>query len=365
MSITPQNTLDYLISIMQMFRILSRLDEVAEFIGNNNGVEIINNVMKFKPESIDIQVNGCACFANLASIESNRTKMLHDGSIKNVLRNMTKYMNYPQVQAEICATLANLTTHQANAQYIYENHGCQLVLKAMRMHLDQIDLQVQAFHALSGLGKLVVLILERENFVELALKSLQRHKNIPELVSAGWHTLGSLANSGFNLGQERDLILPMILDTIKQYSDNSSFLITACFGLAHIFFNNREQHIDDEVVKKYHGVELLLDVMRNHPSNQSLQTTAIFALGSMVSKSATNRKTVLKNNGVQLIIRRMKQSAKVSKSAPLRISELALAVRTPEPVLYSPQTENVKCPKPVLLQLFGSVALLNLSETSI
>ena len=104
--------------------------------------------------------------------------------------------------------------------------------------------------------------------------------------------------------------------------------------------------------------------MEKHPSNQSLQTTAIFALGSMVSKSELSRATVLRNGGIGVIIKAMKQSTKESKSAPLRISELAFAVRSPEPVLYSPQTEKLKCPKPVLLQLFGSVALLNLSESS-
>ena len=36
---------------------------------------------------------------------------------------------------------------------------------------------------------------------------------------------------------------------------------------------------------------------------------------------------------------------------------------SPEPVLYSRVNTRVQCSKPLLLQLFGSVALLNLSET--
>ena len=174
-------------------------------------------------------------------LEINRTKMLEDGSIQNVLSNMSKYMNYPQVQAEICATLANLASHQANAIYIHENNGCTLILRAMKLHLEQVDLQVQAFHAISGLGKLVSLVLERENFVDLAVQCLTRHKNVAELVSAGWHTLGTLANGGLDLGQNKNSLLPCILESMRQYYSNASFLITSCFAIAHIFFNNSKK----------------------------------------------------------------------------------------------------------------------------
>ena len=298
--------------------------------------------------------------------------MFNDGSIKSVLENMSRYMNAPQVLAEICATLANLTVHPSSAEYIFENHGCYLILKAMRRHMEQVDLQIQAFHAISGLGKLGGNVLAVENYVQLALDCLRKHKNVPELISAGWHALGSIANSGFIFGSIKQLLLPLLMKSMTQYRNNPNFLITACFGLSHIFFNNSliiliigETHVDDKLIAQFRVVELVLEILKDNEYNQSLHTTAIFALGSMVAKSEANRNIAYKNGGIHLIIKIMRMSSSRPKHGSLQISDLAFAVREPETEMYAPRTGKIQAAKPVLLQLFGSVALLNLSENGI
>lgn len=92
-------------------------------------------------------------------------------------------MKDPAVQAEICATLANLACHKVNAKYIIENNGCMLILKAMRIHLKHVDLQIQAFHAFSSLGKSCLHILDREDFLGLSMKSLTTHLHNVDLAS--------------------------------------------------------------------------------------------------------------------------------------------------------------------------------------
>jgi hypothetical protein len=69
---------------------------------------------------------------------------------------------------------------------------------------------------------------------------------------------------------------------MKQFKKNGMFQITACFALAHLFFNFS---IQDETVIENQGVETILDAMRHFPDNESLQTTAIFALGAVVMKN--------------------------------------------------------------------------------
>lgn len=96
-------------------------------------------------------------------------------------------MKYPAVLAEICATLANLACHKANSQFLVDNGGCDLIIKAMRLYPEQVDLQIQAFHAIAGVGRVSRMVLEREKFIELAMRSLKIHHNSVELVSCNLH----------------------------------------------------------------------------------------------------------------------------------------------------------------------------------
>ncbi|KAJ3276087.1 hypothetical protein HDV01_006257 [Terramyces sp. JEL0728] len=344
------------VTVMQLVRIFSRLDEFATRIGEKGGIQLIMQAMKAFPFSMQLQINCSACLANLASIEGNREIMLDIGCIKYVLDNMSKFMKDPAVQAEICATLANLACHKVNAKYIIENNGCMLILKAMRLHLKHVDLQIQAFHAFSSLGKTCLHILDREDFLGLSIKSLTNHHQNVDLASACWHALGSLANSGMNITSYKNELLSLIFSVMKKFSDHPSFQITACFALAHMFFANREQ-VDEGIVSKQNGVELILNLMKKFPEQESLQTTALFAIGSIVMKSSVHRQTVFSNDGLQLIINAMRRAYSKGEN-----SEEIEDRQTPEPVLYSRANSKIQCSKPLLLQLFGSVALLNLSE---
>ena len=105
---------------------------------------------------------------------------------------------------------------------------------------------------------------------------------------------------------------------MKKYESNVLFQITACFALAHLFFNFA---IKDEIVEKSNGIKIILNVMKRNPLNESLQTTAIFALGSIVMKNGNpfllkcnshtheiecHRIAAYKENGIKLIINAMR-----------------------------------------------------------
>jgi hypothetical protein len=347
---------DYLVSIMQLIRIFSRTDELAVRMGDLGALELIIQSMRKMPFSTRLQINCSACLANLASVEQNRTKMIEMGCMKLVLDNLSRFIRSPCVLAEICATLANLACHKVSSEYLVNNGGCDLIIKAMRLHSDQIDFQIQAFHAISGIGKPSRTVLEREDFIELAVKTFQKHKESVELVSAGWHALGSLANSsGLSLMNKKDTLLNLLFASMRRFGDNPTFQITACFALSHMFFNNREEHVDESLITKYKGVPLILQFMEKYADQESLQTTALFALGSIVMKSQHHRETVYESRGIESIIRAMKRQYSKEKSK--------IQTGAPEPVLYSRGTSKIQCSKPLLLQLFGSVCLLNLSET--
>ncbi|KAJ2993050.1 hypothetical protein HDV02_002696 [Globomyces sp. JEL0801] len=346
---------DLLLIVMQLIRIFSRLDEIAELIGNEGGIDLIFKSMKALPLFIQLQINCSACLANLATVESNRKLMLTGGCIGHVLENMLKFMKYPAVQAEICATLANLACHKLHSTFIAANNGTELILKALRIHIDKADLQIQGFHAFASLGKECVPALEREDFLKLAIKSMELHADNVDLVSAAWHALGSLSNNGLSITVNKDRLLELIFTSMKVYQNNPTFQITACFALAHMFFNNRDG--DEEVsVEKYQGIEFILNTMNKFKTQQSLQTTSLFALGSIVMKSDVHRKSIIKYNGIDTILHSMmrKYTTDVSGMFTKSINLLADEKSTPEPVLYSRGNSKIQCSKPLLLQLFAS-----------
>jgi hypothetical protein len=248
MSIVPGQVMqieDYLLVVMKLIRIFSRLENMASSIGQKHAMRLILRIMQKYPYCMQLQINCSACLANLASVESNRTIMLEEGCIRLVLDNMIKFIGYPAVQAEICATLANLACHDANARYIVQHGGCLSIIKAMRLHvgnvqlLTQIDLQIQAFHALASLGKSGKDILDREEFIAIAMRSVELHMKELDVVSAAWHALGSLANAGINIASHKTVLISFIFDTMRLFNTNPTFQITACFALAHVFFNHR------------------------------------------------------------------------------------------------------------------------------
>nr|KAJ3422927.1 hypothetical protein HK105_005570 [Polyrhizophydium stewartii] len=232
-----------LVTVVKLIRILARLEQLAARVGQKHGIRVLLKIMQAYPHCMQLQINCSASLANLASIEENRIAMLECGCIKLVLENMSKFISMPAFQAEVCAALANLSCHEANARYIVANGGCNMIIRAMRMHEYTIDLQVQGFHALASLGRHGKEILERENFADLVIRSVTRHKDEVDLVS----------------------------------------------------------DIDEQAIQQYQGPKCILEVMKKYPTHESLQTTALFALGSVVMKSAKCREAIIDRGGVHYI----------------------------------------------------------------
>lgn len=189
--------------------------------------------------------------------------------------------------------------HDANAKYIVDHGGCLLIIQAMRQHMNTVDFKIQALHAIASLGKYGKLIIDRENFFGVVLRCLKNNIEDVDLVSgmsclivAAWHSVGTLANSGVKIVQYKSELIALIFESMRRFQSNCTFLITACFALAHAFFNHRiflirvgDSNTDDSDVANQGGIECILDILRQYPNQESLQTTALFALGSIVTRS--------------------------------------------------------------------------------
>eukprot|EP00842_Homolaphlyctis_polyrhiza_P006449 jgi/Hompol1/6805/HPOL_002291-RA len=118
--------------------------------------------------------------------------------------------------------------------------------------------------------------------------------------------------SGIAIVKNKEKLIEMIFNSMASFELNPMFQITACFALAHIFFNY--------TFDAYRGLKCLVAVIRKYPMHESLQTTALFALGSIVMKSERYRDYVLEFDGIRLIMDAMKRDF----SAPKRRSGISV-----------------------------------------
>ena len=84
----------------------------------------------------------------------------------------------------------------SNLKHIIQNGGCGLILRAMKLHPTEVDLHIQAFHAMACLGSIGRETMDQTEFTQIIINSLEKHTNNVELVSAALHAVGALANSG-------------------------------------------------------------------------------------------------------------------------------------------------------------------------
>ncbi|KAG4103232.1 ARM repeat-containing protein [Neocallimastix lanati (nom. inval.)] len=367
--------------ITKLIRILSRYEISSQLIGKNRGITILLQIMKLFGDSIEIQIECSASMANLASIGSNRVKMLEEGCINLILENMNKFITSSDVQAEICATLANLACHDANAKHIVDNGGCDYILRAMITHMDKTDLQIQAFHSLSSLCKYGKEIMEKETFLQVIKTSILKHQNSVDLMVSACNALGLMALSGIKMTSCKRTILIIILKAIKKFEDHQIFQITAFFSLSHLLCIH--DAANSEIISKYKGVELILTAMKRFPYHISLQTTACFALESIIINHENHRKEFLELDGIDIILNVMRFdfstlkkrrsnyengqndiSDTIDENENIDVSITLDIDSSSESLFYSKYKDNSfhSFSKELLLQLFGSVALLNASD---
>ena len=344
--------------IMRLLRIFSRLDELSTTIGVNGGVKFITAAMIRYPESVEIQTNSSATFANMASVETNRTLMIENNCLSLVVENIRKFSHTPKLLIEICATLANLSSYEKTCRILLQSEVITHVLQVMNSHVNQADLQIQCFSALSGIARFARENIPRELFTRAVEVNLEANAGNVDVLTALCNAVGSVSCSVAIMEESKDKIIDMALRAMKRFPDNLVFQITSCFSLAHLSFMHA---ISEEVIRRHDGVGLVLGAMRRFQDSESLQTTALFALSSVVMKSNLYREMTMGKQGIELIIDAMRRKFKpVVQKEDSAVSGLELG--TDEPILVT-RVQSKSNSKTLLLQLFACAALLNLSDS--
>ena len=113
----------------------------------------------------------------------------------------------------------------------------------MRLHPQEVDLHIQAFHAIACLGTAGKDNSEHEHFLEITMRCLKSYDDDVDLVSAALHAVGALAGSS-------EFFLPEIAFSWQ--------LLTVYFLLSHCIctskgksgYENCEKH--ETIQKEWH-----------------------------------------------------------------------------------------------------------------
>ncbi|KAJ3043792.1 hypothetical protein HDV00_004199 [Rhizophlyctis rosea] len=376
---------------MKLLRILSRTDALATFIGKTSGLHHILDIMQSFPTDVPLQINCSATFANLAAIDENRWSMMDLGIVDLIVGHIHTFLQSPTVLVEIFATISNLSNHDQFATKIVALDGCEKIMKAMRRHFEKPELQVQGLYAIASLAKAGRENLVKEDFMALLMRLFEYGSgaNVDVEVLTGWclaavtvccswsfaestciaalQAVGSLAVAGMSLAPFKLRLIRRVCNSMRKLDDNPSFLITAYFSLAHLA---QTPPIDVDYLSEFSAIEMMLDGMKRFYDYESLQTTALFALGTILPTQESSDKyrvAALEHGAVKLVLDAMKRDYSTSSWNGNKRRDSGFVIEKPkcqdQPTMTAGKGTQLEAyPVSVLLQLFGCITLLNLSD---
>ncbi|KAI3634967.1 hypothetical protein MIR68_007348 [Amoeboaphelidium protococcarum] len=373
---------------LKVLRILSRNDSIARLMCQPScdlSLSLAQLLLSCQDSLLmgQEQVNCTAIIANMASITENRRKLVNLRVMDSIISNIKLFRNDQQVLTEICAALSNLALFEDSAKHIVELEACAMLIEIIKDNLSCPELVCQALHVLSNVAK------QAKGYIDIAklmqcLNQVSHHPlSSSDVQIALCNALGSFAFARYDLLGYGLQITDMILQTMADLHDNFQYQMTACFTLAHMSYN---ESLDADHFSRLQGFQLILNAMKRFQFHKSLQTTACFALGSVASTNEL-REEFMNLNGHEQVIMAMRtvyssvkpcQSGGVKKvvttfhvdrqSTGSEDSNATTSMYTTDLNEDASQSSSGSpkhdkgLPNGLLLQMFASVALMNLSE---
>jgi hypothetical protein len=276
---------------------------------NAKGAESVCWAMKGFVEVKSIQAQGSTALCNMAfGSASSKKRIGKIGGIDAVVKAMDSHASDSDLQARCCLALRNLTCGSRVNQWI-SGRACAIeaVLTALQNFPDDIGLQYQGCVALENLCRDEPDNRERATdggVIEATLKIVQTHLSHAGIVEHSLALLSSLIvgneRSQFRIGQlggVRDVVA-----CLRQHITASSVLANGCDVLRHLMFV-RENRL---AILACGGLEILVRVMREGASSQTVAEAAIYALGNSAYDLPESKSAIGRYGGMSALVDLMK-----------------------------------------------------------
>jgi Armadillo/beta-catenin-like repeat len=271
--------------------LLARDQQYRAVIEAHGGVLAILDCMKRHKDNARVQSTACGVLWNLAANnESTRVWIALSGGITTILLAMKRHARCAKVQAAGFSVLMNLASdNDPNRDVIISFDGVLLVLLAMRRYPQHPLLQAAGCALLNNLSansKHVAAVWEAGS-VEAILTAMRRHPRHSPVQAYGCAALQNLASDEeyrHHIGQAGGAIL--VLQAVKHCAREPEVVAYGCAALHNIAFKNAANQ--SQIVKN-NGIEIILKAMRMHERNGKVQANACGALCNILTTRGRRR----------------------------------------------------------------------------
>ena len=224
-------------------------------------LDLIIQAMNLHLDSAELLAEGCAVLATLSfRSPKNKLKISKLGGIKAILEAMRKHPKNDEVQIDGCKALASLAFDTSLQRTIASSSGIAVIIGAMKGHLDNWQVQAEACKALS----------------ELAYRCTENKKIITECHGA-----------------------TSIVEAMIRHEQSTRVQLEACRAL----FSQAIRHGSKVIIIESGAVLTVLNAMKLHPKDFSIQDHGCRLLTELMYENSDVKDTVLKNNGVDIILK--------------------------------------------------------------
>jgi len=291
-----RNNMELVIAMLRILFILARIDSNLIEIGVTGGIKIIIDILKLYEYNSDIQQYGCAALFNVAfKNDENEMQIGSEGGIARITNAMRNHPKHIGVQKYGCGALGNLAYNcESNQTQIRQEGGIERIIVAMIIHLyGHSDLQLEAAGTLRNLA-----YNNADNRIEIArsggipvlvqvMKIYDKNAELQLQVCAALWNLASSESNLIMIGKAG--AIPYIKQALKAYPTKDKLQHYA-IGLLW-FLSTFQSVISDfgtEIIQEK-GIDLILDALIKHPSNDGVQQAAKSSLTELSRYAQVNK----------------------------------------------------------------------------
>lgn len=185
--------------------VLCAQPDCKSIISENNGVEVIVNIMQSNLDASHIQEDACIVLWSISFKESEtQTELLKCGGIPAIIQAMTKHTESEKIQYHGCGALHTLSNNKALKPVILKNGGFDAAIVALREHGYSFQVTEKALATLANLSvispgdKTKLCIMDKEE-IHTVVNAIQLHDRSEKVMKIGCYFLELTSRSPSNL----------------------------------------------------------------------------------------------------------------------------------------------------------------------
>mmetsp|Transcript_15936 Transcript_15936/g.22781 ORF Transcript_15936/g.22781 Transcript_15936/m.22781 type:complete len:532 (-) Transcript_15936:110-1705(-) len=185
--------------------VLCAQPDCKSIISENNGVEVIVNIMQSNMDASQIQEDACIVLWSISFKDSEtQAELLKCAGIPAIIQAMTKHPEAEKIQYHGCGALHTLSNNKALKPVILKNGGFDAAIAALREHGYSFQVTEKALATLANLSvispgdKTKLCIMDKEE-IHTVVNAIQLHDRSEKVMKIGCYFLELTSRSPSNL----------------------------------------------------------------------------------------------------------------------------------------------------------------------